>query len=100
MGTKIKVTPALLVSTASRIESLASDYKKQYDLMYSETGAMAAEWGGKDNLAFIEQISGFKDDFEKMRSLMTSYADFLRKSAKSYSDTQTTIVNNAKRLTN
>ena len=96
----IEVTPEQLVSTAGSIETLAADYKKQYELLYSETNAMASTWSGKDNVAYIQQIEGFKDDFQKMHGLMLDYASFLRKSADAYSKTQETVVTEARKLTN
>ena len=100
MARTIQVTPEQLEITASRIEGLAADYKAQYDQLYNETNAMASTWSGKDNLAFVNQIDGFKDDFAKMHALMLEYADYLRKSAKAYRDTQDHIVTEARKLTN
>ena len=100
MARNIEVTPEMLESTAGRIEGLAGDYKTQYDQLYSETNAMASSWSGKDNVAFTDQISGFNDDFENMYTLMNQYADFLRKSAKAYRETQDTVVAEARKLTN
>lgn len=100
MARTIQVTPEQLESTAGRIESLAADYKTQYEQLYSETNAMVSTWSGKDNVAFVNQIDGFKDDFAKMHSLMLNYADFLRKSAKAYRDTQDTVVSEARKLIN
>lgn len=100
MARRIQVTPELLESAAGRIEGLAADYKKQYDALYKETNAMASTWNGKDITAFVDQIAGFKDDFEKMHTLMLKYADFLRKSAKAYRDTQDTVVTEARKLIN
>ena len=100
MARTIQVTPEQLESTAGRIENLAADYKKQYNQLYSATNAMASTWSGKDNVAFVEQIDGFKDDFEAMYNLMLNYAVFLRKSAKAYRDTQDTVVTEARKLVN
>lgn len=100
MARTIQVTPEQLESAAGRIEGLAADYKTQYDALYNETNAMASTWNGKDNTAFVDQIAGFKDDFEKMHTLMLNYADFLRKSAKAYRDTQDTVVTEARKLVN
>lgn len=100
MGRNIQVTPEQLESAAGRIESLAADYKTQYEALYSETNAMASTWSGKDNVAFVDQIAGFKDDFEKMQTLMLNYADFLRKSAKAYRETQDTVTSEARKLIN
>ncbi len=100
MARTIQVTPEQLETAAGRIEGLAAEYKTQYDQFYSETSAMASTWNGKDNTAFIDQIAGFKDDFEKMHALMNNYADFLRKSAKAYRDTQDSVVTEARKLVN
>ena len=100
MARTIQVPPEQLESAAGRIEGLAADYKSQYDALYNETNAMASTWQGKDNTAFVDQIAGFKDDFEKMHTLMLNYADFLRKSAKAYRDTQDTVVSEARKLIN
>ncbi len=100
MARTIQVTPEQLESAAQRIEGLAADYKTQYDQMYSETNAMASAWNGKDNTAFVDQIAGFKDDFTKMHALMLNYADFLRKAAKAYRETQDTVVTEARKLVN
>ena len=100
MARTIQVTPEQLDTAAARIEGLASEYKTQYDQLYTETNAMASTWSGKDNVAFINQIAGFKDDFEKMYTLMLNYADFLKKSAKAYRDTQETVVTEARKLVN
>lgn len=100
MARVIEVTPEQLESTAGKIENLAADYQKQYEQLYSETDAMVSTWNGKDNVAFINQIAGFKDDFQKMHTLMLNYADFLRKSAKAYRDTQDAITSEARKLVN
>ena len=100
MARQIEVTPELLEAAAGRIEGLAGDYQRQYNVLYEKTGAMASTWSGKDNVAYIEQIAGFKDDFEKMHNLMKQYAEFLRASAKAYRETQSTVQTEARRLVN
>ncbi len=101
MGARtIMVTPEQLESAAAKIEGLATDYQSQYNALYSKTDALASTWQGADNTAFVHQIAGFKDDFQKMYNLMNQYADFLRKSAKAYRDTQEQVVAQAKTLVN
>ncbi len=100
MAETIQVTPELLESAAGKIDGLASDYKQQYDKLYNETDALASTWQGKDNTAFVDQIAGFKDDFAKMHALMLDYADFLKKSAKAYRETQEAAVADARKLVN
>lgn len=99
MARIIEVTPQQLETAAKSIDQLAGEYQTQYQSFYRETGAMA-QWRGADNQAFLQRIEGFKDDFEKMKNLMNQYADFLRRSAKAYRDTQDSVVKEAQSLTN
>lgn len=100
MATTIQATPEQMEKTAATIEALAADYKAQYDALYHATDDMKSTWGGKDNVKYIDQINGFKDDFEKMQNLMKNYADFLRKSAVAYRKTQDDIMAQAGNLRN
>lgn len=100
MAQTIRVTPEMLESAATSIESLANEYKAQYTELYSTTGSLAQTWSGADNVAFTNQIDGFKDDLEKMYTLMNRYAEYLRATAKSYRETQEAIVKQAKSLIN
>ena len=100
MARVIQVTPEYLETAAGKIEGLAADYKAQYDALYQETGALAATYSGKDYKAFTDQIAGFKDDFAKMHTLMLNYADYLRKSAKAYRETQQNVITQARSLQN
>ena len=100
MGRNIRVTPEELIKAAGAIEGLAADYQTQYNQLYSETNAMSSAWSGKDNVAYTDQIAGFKDDFAKMHQLMLNYADFLRKSAQAYSETQENVMTQARKLVN
>ncbi len=100
MARDIQVTPSELISAAGKIEGLAGDYQRQYNALYKTTGDMATTWQGKDNIAYTDQIAGFRDDFETMYNLMMAYADFLRKSAKAYQETQDAVTADAKKLIN
>lgn len=99
MARTIMVTFDDLERAAKQIENLAGDYQTQYNALFSETEAMAATWQGKDNIAYISQIEGFKDDFKKMYDLMISYSDFLKQSANQYRKSQEHVTEQAKKLT-
>ena len=100
MARNIKVTPEELERTALLLEGCAEEYKGLYDSLYAETGNLASTWKGDDNVAFVNQIEGFKDDLKKMYDLINSYAEFLNISAKAYRDTQNAVVVEAKKLQN
>ena len=98
MAKIIKVTPEELKTTANKINSLAEDYKSLYNQFYIKTSDMKSAWKGEDNTAYIEQIDGFRDDFEAMHAELVEYANFLQTSAKAYIDTQDNRIVQAKNL--
>ena len=100
MSRKIIVDPAKLETAASTIDSQSSDYKQIYEQLFTEVGAMASAWQGADNVAFTQQIEGFREDMLKMYQLMVEYSEFLKTSATTYKATQNEIINQAKKLTN
>jgi len=95
---KIVVTPQELTAAAGAIEGLAGNYAQLYNALFSDVSSLQSAWQGKDNLAFTRQIEGFRNDFEKMKSLMDDYAAFLRNSATNYSSTQNAVTEGAGRL--
>lgn len=100
MARTIMVDPAKLEAAAQQMDAQAADYEKLYQQLFNEVDGMGAAWQGADNIAFVNQIKGFNDDFQKMVALMRQYSEFLRTSAKTYRETQNEIINQAKRLTN
>ena len=100
MDKNIIVDAARLESVATKIDSLANDYKKQYEALYADASALSDTWKYEDNNAFVNQVNGFKDDLGKMEQLMHQYAEFLKKSAKAYRDNQSNVVAQAKKLVN
>jgi WXG100 family type VII secretion target len=100
MAGSIKVSPSQLNTTATQIDSEAAEYRKLYTKLYSEVGAMKAAWQGVDNLAFTNQIEGFRQDFDEMAKLVEQYSQFLKQSAKTYQQAQDNTVAGARRLGN
>ena len=95
---KIVVETSQLDTAATKVDELANDYEAEYKKLFATVTALEEAWGGEDNVAFTQQIEGFKDDFQRMTRLMKDYADYLRKTAKTYRDTQDTVANKAKTL--
>lgn len=97
---RIVVDPAKLEAAAQKMDAQAADYERQYNQLFSEVEGMGAAWQGADNMAFVNQIKGFTDDFQRMTGLMRQYSDFLKQSARVYRETQNETINMAKRLAN
>ncbi|MFJ7729563.1 WXG100 family type VII secretion target [Neobacillus sp. NPDC097160] len=100
MARSIMVDPAKLEKAATSIDQQAADYERLYKSLFSEVEAMGAAWQGADNLAYVNQIKGFTDDFMKMKAKMDEFSHFLKTSAKTYRDTQNEVISGAKRLSN
>lgn len=100
MATTIIVDPAKLEAAASQMDTQAGEYERQYNQLFSEVDGMGAAWQGTDNVAFVNQIKGFMDDFQQMKALMLQYSEFLKNSATSYRNTQEDRITQARSLTN
>lgn len=100
MGKKITVTPQELRNSARTITDAAADYLTDYTDLYTKMNEMSNAWQGKDNQAFITQISGFEEDFKKMHKLMEKYSEYLTKTANTYDSTQEKIAEAARKLAN
>ncbi|MEH7115075.1 WXG100 family type VII secretion target [Neobacillus niacini] len=100
MSRSITVDPAKLDSAAAKVDQQSADYERVYKALFNEIEGMQAAWQGADNLAYVSQIKGFMDDFNKMSALMKQYSEFLRVSARTYRETQNEVISGAKRLTN
>ncbi|WP_138755920.1 WXG100 family type VII secretion target [Paenibacillus sinopodophylli] len=100
MARKIVVDPAKLTSASQKMDGMVAEYVKQYTLLFTEVEGMGAAWQGKDNVAFVNQIKGFQDDFTRMKEITSEYASFLKTSADRYTATQSNLESSARKLTN
>lgn len=92
---KIIISTEEVKRVAKSIETLADSYHTEFVDLYKIVDSLASTgaWNGVDNVAYVEQINGFKDDFANMESLMRQYAAFLTNAAEGYKTTQTHITN-------
>lgn len=75
---KIIVETSRLNSTASQVDRLADQYESEYGSLFGTVRELQNAWAGEDNIAFTNQIEGFRDDFQRMTKLMRDYAAYLR----------------------
>lgn len=95
---KIIVETSRLDSTANQVSNLADQYEQEYGALYGTVTELRSAWDGKDNVAYTDQIEGFRDDFQRMTKLMRQYAEYLRKTAEAYRATQEEIASDVKKL--
>lgn len=95
---KIVADTAKLNSTAMEVRRLSQDYEREYTDLFRLVQDLKSAWDGRDNVAFTQQIDGFKDDFQRMKKLMDDYAAYIEKVAATYQETQNTLATNARTL--
>lgn len=94
---KIIISTEKVKAVARKVEGLAKNYHDSYTELYSIVDSLAGEgfWQGADNVAYVEQINEFKNDFMQMEQIMNAYADFLVKAANGYKTMQSSITDQA-----
>lgn len=95
---QIIVETAQLDTAAGKVEELSKNYFDEYTKLYGLITELQNAWAGTDNTAYTNQINEFKDDFQRMKSLMDDYAQFLRETAAKYRAVQEEIKSGAQKL--
>ncbi|MDR1464441.1 MAG: WXG100 family type VII secretion target [Oscillospiraceae bacterium] len=63
-----------LRTSATRIRTLAQQCQSCYQSLYQDVNAMGAAWKGKDNAAYVNQVNGFRDDFQQLYQLLADFS--------------------------
>lgn len=95
---QIRVEPDVLDKTAIQMEEAEKEYHQQISQLYQCIEELGGAWKGKDNMAFVSQINGYREDLHKIAVIMAQYCDFLRNSANAYRNTQESLRSEAGRL--
>ena len=90
--------PAKLESQASRISDLNADFLSQYTKMFEVVENLRSSWQGRDNVNFATTVTGYREDFEKIKAAIDDYVSFMNQAAKVYRETQQSIADSANRL--
>lgn len=90
MGDILEINTWAAELQSNRMEDYADDLRRLKSNLNDLEG----------NLTFVNQIKGFKDDFQQMTQLTKQYFKFLKTTAKLYRNTQKEIVSAAKSLIN
>ena len=95
------VTTDEMRSLASKIEGLATEYESIYtnDIYGTGIEQLKAAYVGEDADAVVNQLEGFRDDFQNLKQVIDQYAAYLRSAAKAYDDAQDALTERAKALT-
>ncbi|SDM84924.1 WXG100 family type VII secretion target [Bacillus sp. OK048] len=100
MGKVIRVTPQELETASKKIAELSETYTGIYTQLMQVAGTMGAAWEGEDNLAFVDQISGFNDDLKSMADKLLTASQALETQRANYAAMQDSNTAQVRKLTN
>lgn len=100
MGKTIRVTPENLGTAADKLDEYSESYVSIYTQMMQLASTMGQAWEGEDNVAFVDQISGFCDDLKSMADKLKNSAQILRTQRDNYVNRQNDNIAQVRKLTN
>ncbi len=101
MGKVISVTSFTeMENSAIKLEQLADEYTKLYNQLLEGTRRMGSAWEGADNLAFVNRIEGFTEEFAQMAQKLRTAGQTLRKQKQAYIDRQESNIAAVNKLKN
>ena len=101
MGKQISVSSFEEMAKASeKLQSLSETYTEIYTQLLQEASTMGAAWDGADNLAFVEQITGFTDELKAMAAKLVTASQTIEAQRANYVRRQDDNITQVKKLVN
>ena len=97
---KFTVDPPELRTVSGKFSDLSSEYTDVYNSLMDSASKMGDAWKATDNLAFVEQITGFCDELEYMAKHLMQASDALKQQADNYETTRDNNIASVKQLAN
>ncbi|MCL2082882.1 MAG: WXG100 family type VII secretion target [Oscillospiraceae bacterium] len=97
---KLVVDPPELQKASDKFTQLSGDYSDVYNRLMNTARTMGEAWKAADNLAFVDQITGFCDKLKAMTDHLEQAAQALAQQKKNYEDTRDGNVTGVKTLAN
>jgi len=100
MGKNIRVTPEELEKASNKLDGHSTTYKQIAQQLMQEAGTMGTAWEGEDNVAFVNQITGFTEELEQMAAKLKTASEALKSQQTKYKTRQEDNIAQVKQLTN
>ena len=101
MGKTISVSSFDEMAKASqKLQTLSETYTEIYTQLMQEATTMGTVWEGADNLAFVEQITGFTEELKAMAAKLSLASQALEKQKSNYVSQQENNITEVKKLAN
>jgi len=97
---KLVVDPPELHTASRTFIGLSEEYSTLHTSLINTASTMGEAWKAADNLAFVEQITGFCDELKAMTDHLVQASDALEKQAINYETTRDNNVTGVKQLAN
>jgi len=94
------VDPPELHAASAKFSQLSGEYTTVYNRLMNKASTMGEAWRAADNLAFVEQITGFCDKLKAMADHLLQASQALDQQAANYETTRDTNITNVKQLAN
>lgn len=95
---RINVKPEDLRNSGKKVKSLAEEFLKEVQNLYSESNGVIEHWKGSATDEFVTSVESYHDDMNNLGRAANNYGDFQIKSANIYEETQAGIANSASKL--
>ncbi len=97
---KLVVDPLELHKASQKFNELAAEYNSVHSRLMNAARTMGDAWRAADNLAFVEQITGFCDDLKAMTEHIEIAAQTLHKQGANYEANRDHNISSVKLLEN
>lgn len=97
MPRRVIVRGAEVYRTGGQVAADAGTCRQLVERLYAEIEFMGQAWQGADNLAYVQQVEGFRSELESLATAMDAYAAFLKTAAAKYSIAQQRALQAARR---
>ena len=94
------VDPPELHRVSQIFSQLSGEYTDVYNGLMNAASTMGEAWKAADNLAFVDQITGFCDDLKSMADHLVQASDALKQQAANYENTRDTNITEVRKLAN
>ena len=101
MGKQISVSSFDEMAKASqKLQEISNNYTEIYTQLMQEAQSMGAAYEGADNLAYVEQITGFTEELKMMADKLSVASQALEKQRANYVARQDANIEQVKKLVN
>lgn len=100
MGKTFTVDDQALDTAATELDTISGNYTRISGQLMDKAQTMGAAWDSADNLAFVEQISGFCEDMQAMAAKLKNASQTLAQQSKNYQKHREDNIAQVKKLQN